>query len=278
MKFLELYIIPDLGKLRIADIKDTDVQRMLDKHDNLARKTLVEMKATLHQIMKYAVSDELILKNPCESVDIVIPSNKVKERKALPLPQFQEILSHLQDLTDNDRRFLALCLFTGMRRGEALGLRWEDISDDKIHIQRNVTHPQRNQPYISTPKTKAGIRTIPMPKPLIDALCPYQEKGYLFGGESPYTLKQFTLMWRRIKKAIDMHGATPHVLRHSYLTYAVGVTTDFKTIQGISGHADVFTLVNRYAHPQEDKVINLTNEIADILTKKLQEHEPRNPL
>ena len=269
LKFLQLFIIPDLGNLRVADIKDIDVQRMLDKHDNLARKTLVEMKATLHQIMKYAVSDELIRKNPCESVDIVIPSSKVKERTALPLTQFQEILSHLQDLTDNDRRFLALCLFTGMRRGEALGLRWEDIYDDKIHIQRNVTHPQRNQPYISTPKTKAGIRSIPMPKPLIDALCPYQEKGYLFGGETPYTLKKFTIMWRRINKAIDMHGATPHVLRHSYLTYAVGVTTDFKTIQGISGHADVFTLVNRYAHPQDNKVIDLTNQIANILTENM---------
>lgn len=61
------------------------------------------------------------------------------------------------------------------------------------------------------------------------------------------------------------------------LTYAVG-TTDFKTIQGISGHADVFTLVNRYAHPQEDKVIDLTNEIADILTEKLQKQQPSNPL
>ena len=197
---------------------------------------------------------------------------------AVPLIQFQDILSHLKDLSENDRRFLALCLFTGMRRGEALGLRWEDFYDDKIHIQRNVTHPQRNQPYVSTPKTKAGIRSIPMPKPLVDALCPFQEKGYLFGEKNPYTLKQFTLMWRRINKAIDMHGATPHVLRHSYLTYAVGVTTDFKTIQGISGHADVFTLVNRYAHPQETKVIDLTNEIADVLTGKLQEQKPTNPL
>ena len=74
------------------------------------------------------------------------------------------------------------------------------------------------------------------------------------------------------------HGTTPHVLRHSYLTYAVGVTTDFKTIQGISGHADVFTLVNRYSHPQDNKVIDLTNQIADILTEKLQKQQPTNPL
>ena len=46
----------------------------------------------------------------------------------------------------------------------------------------------------------------------------------------------------------------------------------------ISGHADVFTLVNRYAHPQEEKVIDLTNEIAGILTNKLPNRESSNPL
>ena len=87
--------------------------------------------------------------------------------------------------------------------------------------------------------------------------------------EMPYTLSKYRAMWKRIKETIDLHGATPHILRHSYLTYAVGSTTDFKTIQGISGHSDVFTLMNRYAHPQEDKVIELSNEIATILTQNV---------
>ena len=65
-----------------------------------------------------------------------------------------------------------------------------------------------------------------------------------------------------------MHGATPHILRHSYLTYAVGATIDFKTIQGISKHSNVFTLMNRYAHPQEEKKVELSEEMAKILTQK----------
>ena len=74
-------------------------------------------------------------------------------------------------------------------------------------------------------------------------------------------------MRKRITTTIDMHKATPHTLRHSYLTYAVGATTDFKTIQGISGHADVFTLLNRYAHPQEHKILELSDEMSRILTE-----------
>ena len=77
--------------------------------------------------------------------------------------------------------------------------------------------------------------------------------------------KKYRAMWKRITTTIDMHGATPHVLRHSYLTYAVGATTDFKTIQGISGHADIFTLLNRYAHSQEEKILELSEKMSQIL-------------
>jgi len=61
-----------------------------------------------------------------------------------------------------------------------------------------------------------------------------------------------------------MHGATPHVLHHSYLTFAVGETTDYKTVQGISGHADLNTLLNTYAHPQTEKVSQLVHNVARI--------------
>lgn len=173
-------------------------------------------------------------------------------------------------LTGNDRKFLALCLFTGMRRGEALGLRWEDMFSGAIHVKRNATHPQRNQPTISPPKTKASIRSIPLSEPLIFALHPFLEKGFVVGGEKPLTLSAYRAMWKRIKNTVDLHGATPHILRHSYLTFAVGSTTDYKTVQGISGHSDVFTLMNRYAHPQQDKVNELSAEITRILTQNAE--------
>ncbi len=269
-KRLNEYIIPFLGNLAIEEIKVSDVQRMLDKHSNLSNKTLGEIRSTLSQIFKYALSDDLIKKNPCESVDIVIPSTKKSERKALSLNNYQDIISNLTMLIGDDRKFLALCLFTGMRRGEVLGLRWEDLFSGSIHVKRNVMHPQKNQPTITTPKTKASIRSIPLSDPLLFALQPFEKTGFIVGGEKPLTLSAYRAMWKRIKKTVDLHGATPHILRHSYLTFAVGSTTDYKTVQGISGHADLFTLVNRYAHPQEDKVNQLSAEITRILTQNAE--------
>ena len=266
-KHLNQYIIPDLGEKYIGDITSNDVQEMLDKHKNLSAKTLKEMKGVLSQVFRYAVSDELVIKNPCISMDIEIPSTKRSERFALPIDYYHEIISNLYKLDLTDRRFLALCLFTAMRRGEVLGLCWEDVHHGMIHVKRNVTHPQRNQPEITTPKTKAGFRSIPLTEPLKDILLPTKPKGFIIGGESPFTLSAYRAMWKRITQTIDMHGATPHTLRHSYLTYAVGKTSDYKTIQGLSGHSDVFTLMNRYAHPQEEKKVELSKEISKILTE-----------
>ena len=266
-KYLTGYIFPELGNRNIGLITTSDVQKLLDKHSNLAEKTLKDIRGILSQVFQYAISDGFILKNPCISKDIEIPSTKRMIRQALPIESYQDIISHLPSLTGFDKRFLAICLFTAMRRGEVLGLRWEDIHHGKIHIKRNVTHPQRNTPEITTPKTKAGIRSIPIIEPLLQALTPFEESGYVIGGEMPLTLSAYRAMWNRITKAIDLHGATPHVLRHSYLTYAVGATTDFKSIQGISGHADLFTLLNTYAHPQDEKMLELSSEMERILTE-----------
>lgn len=269
LKHINEYIIPTLGSFPLISISVCDVQAMLDRYSSLSYKTLTEIKNTLSQILKYAISDEIIKRNPCDSVDIVIPSTKKKERKAIPLKYYQEIISSLQCLTGNDKRFLALCLFTAMRRGEVLGLRWEDLFSGKIHVKRNVTHPQCNQPVVTTPKTKAGFRAIPIVEPLMNALMPFEKEGYIIGGEKPLTLSSYRAMWNRITKTVDLHGATPHTLRHSYLTYAAGLTSDIKTIQGISGHADAFTLLNRYAHPQEEKIDELSTEMSKLFTQKV---------
>lgn len=268
-KLLTDYIYPSVGKMMISEITVDDVQAMLDTFSHLSEKTLKDSRGLLSQIMRYAVADGLITKNPCLSLDIEIPSDKKTEREALPLDQYKDILSNLYKLNKNDQRFMGLLMYTGMRRGEALGLRWEDIDLENgiLHIRRNVTHPQRNAPVITTPKTKAGKRDIPIDENLLKLLQPVQEHGFIIGGtENPITLSAHRNMWERINKQIDLYGATAHVLRHSYLTYAVGETTDFKTVQGISGHADLGTLLNRYAHPQQTKIMALSQSMHNILT------------
>ena len=60
---------------------------------------------------------------------------------------------------------------------------------------------------------------------------------------------------KRVQNTIDLHGATPHILRHTYLTYLAATGLDVKTLQAIAGHSDIRTTMNRYAHPQKENVI-----------------------
>jgi len=269
--YVNSYIIPALGNKPLNQIKTSDIQKLLDSHKDKAKKTLSEIKACITQIMKYAVGDGIIIRNPCESMDLTIPSDICHEREALPLDEYKDIIANMVKLSSKDRIFLSIFIYTGMRRGEGLALKWEDIdfTANEINIRRNATYPSTNAAIVTTPKTKAGTRTIPLNSTLREILLPHRAEGYVIhAGDplNPLTITQFKSIIKRINRTINMHGATLHTIRHSFLTYAVGETTDYKTVQGLSGHADVFTLMNRYAHPQQEKMRELSVRLDKILS------------
>lgn len=250
---LSVHLYPTFGDRLLDSITTEDVQVFLNDRKHLTHKTLTLMLVFLKEILSDAQEDKLIDSNPAASRRIIIPSDKKSIREALPLEQVKDIIQNLPQLQEDDRRLLALLLFTGMRRGEVLGLRWEDIDEKNglIHVVRNVTYTN-NQPHIGTPKTQKGTRNIPLDEQLVGLLAPFGKKGFIIGGDKPITLTQFKNMWIRIDKSIDLHGATPHVFRHTYLTLAAGTGLDAKTLQTIAGHADIQTTMNRYVHSQPD--------------------------
>ncbi len=66
---------------------------------------------------------------------------------------------------------------------------------------------------------------------------------------------------------IDLHGATPHVFRHSYLTYMAGQTADLKTIQAIAGHSTIDMTMNRYVHAQPEKIKDAGKQMHALLAR-----------
>ncbi|MBQ4074927.1 MAG: site-specific integrase [Clostridia bacterium] len=256
-KHLHAHVLPAFGKRDITSITTEDIQLFLNERKHLAKKTLSSMRHFMGGIFKDAVEDGLIESDPTASRRISIPSTKAFEREALPLEVFKEIMGNLDLLQPHDKRMLVLMMFTGMRRGEVLGLRWEDIDMDHglIHIQRNVTHSQGNKPIIGTTKSKSGKRDIPLDGYVIECLTPMESKGFIFGGNEPITMTTYNNTMKRIRKTIDLHGATAHVFRHSYLTYMAGEETDMKTLQSIAGHSTISMTMDRYAHAQPQKII-----------------------
>ena len=155
---LDHYLFPRFGKMLLQDISTDSIQLLLNHWKSLAKSTIVKMELTLSQIFRSAVKDKLIKENPVDKERLKNPSTVVNEREAISEEHFLDILANLDMLEEGDRRLIALLALTGMRRGEALGLQWEDMDWDEglIHVKRNVVYTA-NSPIITTPKSKKGL-------------------------------------------------------------------------------------------------------------------------
>ena len=273
---LDKHIIPFFGDMDLNEITPTTLQNFYDTKTSLSRSYTKQMHMLIHQVFDNAVEDELVARDPTRSKRITLP-DKVTARKALTEEELIDITINLTKLGPEDALLLALLIFTGMRRGEVLGLKWENVFENVIKVRSEAIY-KGNQPiYNDYVKSYAGIRDIA----IAPALKPYlsrKEKGFVIGdGDTPITQSRFDRAWQRIGKTIDLHGATPHVLRHTYATMLIANNTDPKSVQAILGHADCTFTMNRYVHPVNEKamtaVISLSDRIVEKRNKELTQND-----
>lgn len=96
-------------------------------------------------------------------------------------------------------------------------------------------------------------------------LQPLGAHGFIIGGETPITLSIHRRMMERINRTIDLHGASPHIFRHSYATLLNDAGASVKTIQSIIGHSDVQTTINRYVHSRDEKKQEAVQSVNEML-------------
>lgn len=201
---LSHYLYPAFGDRLLSEITTDNIQELFNAHAALARSTIHKMEMYLEQILRSAVKDKLIRENPVDHERLNNPSRVQYKREALSKEEYMDILGNIHTLEPRDRKMLALLAFTGMRRGEALGLRWEDIDFEskQIHIQRNVVFIT-NSPTIDTTKSVSGNRTIPMDDRLVALLRPIEPEGFVVGGASPISKSSYNKAMQRIGRTID---------------------------------------------------------------------------
>lgn len=253
---LNAKIYPAFGERYIEDITTEDVQMYFNHHAGNKKKYLDMHKSLLGMIFKYAVEKKLIPSNPMDSYSLSTGGQAKKEKHAFTDEQLHSILDGLQRLTDrNERIYLALLLYTGMRKGEIHALRWEnvDFKNGKIYVRATVSG-QGSKATVMPPKTKAGKRDLPLLPALADILRPYKGEGYVFGGGELFTSSAFDKVYRHLQKHVDLCGATAHVFRHTYISLLAAQSTDIKTAQYLAGHTDVATTMGVYAHARAGNI------------------------
>ena len=215
-----------------------------------ARRTVQLHHDILSMIFTYCLLHGYTQVSPMDAVSI--PKGLRSTKRTVP---DDAALEAIRTRTDISFAPLVLtCLYTGLRRGEALALRQEDVDRKRrvIHVTKAVEFIG-NRPEIKLPKTATGIRDVPIPSVLLPLLP--KEKGYLFPGEdpdTPMTKTMFRKRWLKYCREIGFN-ITAHQLRHGYATFLYEAGVPVLAAQKMLGHANASTTMNIYTHLREQQ-------------------------
>ena len=143
---------------------------------------------------------------------------------------------------------LLLPLLCGLRRGEVLGLMWEDVDmhEDLIHIRRQLVQLDDGTQLITPPKSEAGCRVVPIPAVLRQLLAARRSLGGYVCRISASGLRKAL---KRVSECAGVPYIGLHGLRHTFATNAVRAGGDMRSLQVVLGHASYTTTATVYTHP-----------------------------
>lgn len=245
-------ILPLLGNYRLQDITPMQIQALMaglaGKSNSLQSKVLIHPRG----IFTVAMENGLVAKSPVSSM-LKAGGKRTEEKIALTPEESQFLLERVTDI--RARTFLLIALHTGMRRGEIIGLMWDDIDFQEkiIHVRHNAIIKEKATNISDDPKIKAGRRDIPMSAELERWLAERKSKAhskfvFTMKNNKPMTQSSYKSMWRHIEKELPDTHVSAHILRHTYITRMFEAGLDIKEIQYLAGHSSVDMTLRVYTH------------------------------
>lgn len=290
----EKYIRESFGKKKLSKVRYSDVKAFYYSliNERGFKPASMEIAHTLlHPTFNMAVRDGYINRNPTDGVMGEIKKShqwEHKRRHALTIEQQRAVFTFLDTHEDYRgwRPIITVLLGTGMRIGECLGLRWEDIDfkANEIDVNHNLIYRKnldgKCENHVNSPKTESGKRRIPILEGAKDALLEELElqrcigfckdeidgySGFIFSTceNHVYTPESVNRAIKRIYTAYNEEETfiakkehrdpillphfSAHVLRHTFCTRLCENETNLKVIMDIMGHSDIQTTMNIYA-------------------------------
>ena len=243
-----------LGALPLADVRQVHIQTYAQSVAHYAKSTVQKIKATTNRIFAAAVANGYILRNPCDGVRWQNAGEGT--HRFLEPWEIATITAHWKD--HHAGLWALLMLYAGLRRGEALALRWEDIAGNTIHVRQGV-HFEDNTPISGSPKTPAAVRDVPLLGPLRAALeaAPHVGQYICLGAAGqPVTSSIWASGWVAYCNAMSRAAGRPfavraHDLRHTYASMLYDAGVDIKTAQKLLGHTSPELTMRIYTHLSE---------------------------
>ncbi|MBQ8332812.1 MAG: tyrosine-type recombinase/integrase [Clostridia bacterium] len=268
-------IMPEIGHIKLKDIRPDTLNSLYSKlgqpgqnrktGGGLSAKTILEHHRLIHVVLKQAVMEGLIPFNPADRV--IPPKAEKKDVNYFQPEDIEQIRDALESEPIKWRTLTHIFLITGARRGEILGIKWEDCDFDncRIHICRNVQYSPDKGIYVTTPKTKTSDRWISVPGETMKLLRQYkawqgserlrlgmyfENQGYVFAQDdgSPMHPDSVTDWMKKFSKRHSLPHINPHAFRHTMASILYFNGADSVSISKRLGHAQVSTTANIYAH------------------------------
>ena len=267
--FIRLYICPQLGSVPLNKLTMNDLQRFFHwmrkdgrtlhretRGGGLSDNMVRNCHSLCRRALEKAVAERLIVKNPIE--ECKAPPIRRKEMQLLTREELQRLLIQAKD--EGYYEVFLLELTTGLRVGELMALQWDDLNfkTGELRIERQV-YRTKEELLIQEPKTKASIRTVILPSPVVEALKEYKKtvsSRWMFPSpkkeDAPLAPAAAS---HRLSKILTHAGCKKvrfHDLRHVFATNALEHGMDVKTLSTIIGHVSSATTLNVYAHVTDD--------------------------
>ncbi len=252
---LDLHILPAFARKRLCDIATVDLQRfILQKFDSgLGWETCNHLRNLMSKIFSSAKKwGHFGGENPAAGVEL--PERVSARQKRVLMPeQVTLLLTHLREPV---RTMVLLAVLTGLRVGEILALRWQDLDLEKGELRVEQAFYRG---YLGTPKTKGSKRTLPLPQTVVAALralaqraTASQGQGLVFATRKETAFNDTNLLLREIKPAARKLGlpwVSWHSFRRTHCTLLQLAGGSPKDAQAQLGHAQITTTLGIYTLP-----------------------------
>jgi integrase len=296
------HLLKYLRNIRLSDIDNTTVRSFYNamNAEGIGASSKRHAAIILKQILEQAVNDNIILRNPCSRVEAPKAPRAGKGR-ALDRQGVVRLIQALDDSVinyqnkyrcDEERRFKALsnalaawiAVSAGLRRGEVLGLAWEDIDLEEVFLHVNHSLCSKTG-QLKEPKTESSNRYIALDEDTIDRLrqWKHEQAEYLFrlgirqNGKTPVITNELggwldanklNIWWRSFCKRYGFDGLRFHDLRHTHATMLVSSGLNIKAVSSRLGHSSVGITLDLYSHAQHEDDLQAALIIGELKAEK----------
>lgn len=259
------------GAMRLQAVQPLHIRQLIDHlRGQVSERSLKVVRWLLHAAFEEAVNLELLPRNPVAPVKVKA-GRKEKAARILQPEEARKLLEALDAHPSPLALALRLMLACGLRRGEVLALRWEDVDLERgrLHVRRAWTRVGTRGVF-TEPKTPTSLRTVPIPQPTLLRLRAYRdsllEQGakeeelaglYLFPSRAdPSKPVEPNAPNHLLRRICERHGLPPirvHDLRHTYGSFLLAQGAPVEVVSERMGHANPNITLGIYRHLLEEE-------------------------